>query len=427
MKHIKLFEQFIAEKQSVITATGVSKEVKEVLIKGGHDVKVVGPGHYITVDDSEKKEVIDYLKKSGAEVNESDLYESLEYAVVLTGGSIGDKPRPRDAKGYIGMDAGKEELYSLDKATEKAKRMNNNVLTPGERKHYGLKYIVVPVKAGKFITESTILNDITESTTTNLGPFKSRFRSYYGHIDHSMNDSDIQEFLAQPHITKQSLNKQVDLFADYLISQGLADITESTYLSEYKKYYSFNLSTNEYPAGSVARYRLESNVINLRKVANLSNEPWSKNARAFDDNELGFESASDRKTAMTAIKKSFDNGSNDIREYILENVLNEATFLKVSFNSHIDHNPSADILEGHIDKDSYITYGIYVNGPEKGTEFMEYYSGENYKPGSTKRSNSKYFEASEIPKRYKSLWDSLKATYKTDYAGKNKPSTRNTR
>jgi hypothetical protein len=90
---------------------------------------------------------------------ENFIAESEEYAVVLTGGSIGDKPRPRNAKGYEGMDAGKEDLYTLDKAKEKAKRMNTQVLTPGERSHYGLKYIVVPVKAGKFIAESTEPNE----------------------------------------------------------------------------------------------------------------------------------------------------------------------------------------------------------------------------------------------------------------------------
>ena len=89
---------------------------------------------------------------------EQFITESKEYAVVLTGGSIGDKSRPRNAKGYAGMDAGKEDLYTLDKAKEKAKRMNTQVLTPGEKSHYGLKYIVVPVKDGKFIAESIELN-----------------------------------------------------------------------------------------------------------------------------------------------------------------------------------------------------------------------------------------------------------------------------
>lgn len=96
------------------------------------------------------------LEKNALEytTNEAIVSEGTEYAVVLIGGSIGDKPRPRDAKGYAGMDAKTEELFSLDKAKEKATRMNKTVLSPGEKKHYGLKYIVVPVENGKFIKES---------------------------------------------------------------------------------------------------------------------------------------------------------------------------------------------------------------------------------------------------------------------------------
>jgi hypothetical protein len=65
---------------------------------------------------------------------------------------------------------------------------------------------------------------LNESSNVNLGPFKMRFRTHYGHIHHNLGDDEIQAFLAQPHIAKQSLNRQVDLFADYLTSQGLADV-----------------------------------------------------------------------------------------------------------------------------------------------------------------------------------------------------------
>lgn len=40
-------------------------------------------------------------------------------------------------------------------------------------------------------------------------------------------------------------------------------------------------------------------------------------------------------------------------------------FKNIKFNSRKNHNPSADIIEGHIDGDTFITYGIYVNGPKK--------------------------------------------------------------
>ena len=92
-------------------------------------------------------------------LNESNnVNEGTDYAVKLIGGSIGET-RPRDAKGYAGMDVDKDEwLTDLNNAKAKAKRMNAN-LSPGEKSHYGLKYVVVPVKDGKFIKES--LNEAT--------------------------------------------------------------------------------------------------------------------------------------------------------------------------------------------------------------------------------------------------------------------------
>ncbi len=85
------------------------------------------------------------------------------------------------------------------------------------------------------------------------------------------------------------------------------------------------LSTNNYPAGTIGRYRIESSVINLRKVADLSKDSWKKYSRAFADDEIGFEKSSDRKEALAAIQKSFDDGHNDLREFELnESTVNEA-------------------------------------------------------------------------------------------------------
>jgi hypothetical protein len=75
----------------------------------------------------------------------------VQYAVMMIGGSMGDKPRPRSAKGHAGMDASFEELFSKKDAQVKAKRMNKSSLSSGEKKHYGLKYVIVPVVNGKFV------------------------------------------------------------------------------------------------------------------------------------------------------------------------------------------------------------------------------------------------------------------------------------
>lgn len=96
--------------------------------------------------------------KTYNELKES-LNEATEYAVMLIGGSIGDKSRPRDSRGYIGVEMNADEtLYSKTDAKETAKRMNKG-LSPGERGYYGLKYVVVPVSNGKFVREAEDLDE----------------------------------------------------------------------------------------------------------------------------------------------------------------------------------------------------------------------------------------------------------------------------
>jgi hypothetical protein len=117
----------------------------------------------------------------------NEINENANYAVMLTGGSIGDKSRPRDAKGYAGMDVAKDEtLMTLDDAKAKAKRMNAN-MSPGEKKHYGLKYVVVPVKGGKFIKES---EDTLDEGTLEIK----------GHAYNMWNDKQVQRELKDINI-----------------------------------------------------------------------------------------------------------------------------------------------------------------------------------------------------------------------------------
>jgi len=111
----------------------------------------------------------------------NEINENSNYAVMLTGGSVGDKSRPRDAKGYIGIDASKETLMSIDDAKAKAKRMNAS-MSPGEKKHYGLKYVVVPAKDGKFIKES---EDTLDEATLEIK----------GHAYNMWNDKQVQKEL----------------------------------------------------------------------------------------------------------------------------------------------------------------------------------------------------------------------------------------
>jgi len=102
------------------------------------------------------------------------------------------------------------------------------------------------------------------------------------------------------------------------------------------------LSTNNYPAGTIGRYRIESTAINLRKVADLSKDSWKKYSRAFGDDELGFEKSDDRKEALDSIQKSFDNGQNDIREFGLnESLVNERNI--TIKRQYTDKNPAVTV------------------------------------------------------------------------------------
>lgn len=75
--------------------------------------------------------------------------EDSKYAVVLLGGSIGSKPirSTRELKGMEVIDP--NSVSSKEKAKENAKKMNS-YLSPGEKKYYGLKYVVAEVENGKY-------------------------------------------------------------------------------------------------------------------------------------------------------------------------------------------------------------------------------------------------------------------------------------
>jgi len=88
-----------------------------------------------------------------------------------------------------------------------------------------------------------------------------------------------------------------------------------------------------------------------------------------------------------------------------------------TFNSHKNHNPNVDIVERQINKDTKVTYGIYVKdsgSKKKGDEFMEIYTGKNYVVGSTAKSYSRYFDADKIPAAYRKTWEELKSKYETE-------------
>jgi len=56
--------------------------------------------------------------------------------------------------------------------------------------------------------------------------FILQFANKYPHIDvHGVKQSIITEFLHQPHVVEAGTEKKMDLLQDYLISQGLCEVT----------------------------------------------------------------------------------------------------------------------------------------------------------------------------------------------------------
>ena len=80
----------------------------------------------------------------------TDEGDGFQYATALKGGSIGEKNihSARDLKG-MSVKGNASVKNSKAESKEDAKR-KNKALSPGEKKYYGLRYIVVQVKDGKY-------------------------------------------------------------------------------------------------------------------------------------------------------------------------------------------------------------------------------------------------------------------------------------
>jgi len=61
-------------------------------------------------------------------------------------------------------------------------------------------------------------------TDFTLGEFKKFFNEMYSYISHSETDTDLQKYLDEHKGEK--LSRVADLYQDYLVSQGLADVQE---------------------------------------------------------------------------------------------------------------------------------------------------------------------------------------------------------
>ena len=81
--------------------------------------------------------------------------------------------------------------------------------------------------------------------------------------------------------------------------------------------------------------------------------------------------------------------------------------------SHKTHNPECDIVENRISIGVSVNYIIYVNGPRKGQEACEYYSGQNYFLDSlNKKSYSRHWkDVQDVPKAHQTALEEARAYY----------------
>jgi predicted component of viral defense system (DUF524 family) len=121
---------------------------------------------------------------------------------------------------------------------------------------------------------------------------------------------------------------------------------------------------------------------------------------------------------QTYLDTTYKSKANNV-EFALRKILDSSTRIldsipledtdKLKFRSHTNHNPDVDILEYMVTPDTSVSYGEYVTNTNKhviGDSFMEFYTGPNYHPtknNSNKKSYSRYWDSTNIPKKYKPL------------------------
>lgn len=72
------------------------------------------------------------------------------FGVARIGGSIGEK-NISDKSDLKGVVAPKDKAIYADKtAAEKEAKSFNSALSPGDKKYYGIKYVVAEIKDGKY-------------------------------------------------------------------------------------------------------------------------------------------------------------------------------------------------------------------------------------------------------------------------------------
>lgn len=79
---------------------------------------------------------------------------------------------------------------------------------------------------GNVFNFERFVNESDQATSFSLADFKRAFQREYSHMSLELSDRDIQEFLNQSHVKGKTMKVALDLFSDYLLANGLADVQE---------------------------------------------------------------------------------------------------------------------------------------------------------------------------------------------------------
>lgn len=185
----RLMGQAYAVKKGDLKPADLNPEYKDQILKIAASMTLKQLKDFAETKHNEMKKESIQLKSFTEFINESKEFESLlegdvnyksdKYALVLTGGSIGaQKSFPIFVSGMWASIT--ETGNDKDSLVEKKKRMNK-ILSPGEKKYYGMSYKVIELTPAKIkevdsliakrdsapeeveVTESEVITFVTES------------------------------------------------------------------------------------------------------------------------------------------------------------------------------------------------------------------------------------------------------------------------
>lgn len=71
-----------------------------------------------------------------------------------------------------------------------------------------------------------VVNEETEAPKFDLAKFKSEFNKNYSYMSLELSDAEIMQWVEESSVAELPMEKVLDLFADYLLANGLSEVQE---------------------------------------------------------------------------------------------------------------------------------------------------------------------------------------------------------